>query len=102
MSREEDFPGRVRLTVQVVPNAKRSEVVGMHDDAVKIRLHAPAIEGKANEALIRFIAEVLDLPRNAVQVIHGHTARRKLVDISVPGMMADTARQVLLETIGKQ
>lgn len=92
--------GCLRLAVQVVPNAKRSEVVGMHGDAVRIRLQAQPIEGKANEALIRFIAETLDLPKSAVVISHGQTARRKLVEIAADGMTLDTLRQTLLATFG--
>lgn len=86
----------VRLQVQVMPNAKRTEVAGMHGDALKIRLQAQPIEGKANDALVRFIADVLKLPRSAVSVSHGQTSRRKLLEIVAPAMSAEDVRQVLL------
>ncbi len=57
------LPNGVRLSVRITPNARKNEVVGVLDDALKIKLNAPPIEGRANEALIRFIAEQLDVPR---------------------------------------
>ena len=71
----------VRLAVHVVPNAKKSEVAGPLDDSLKIRLQAPAIEGKANAALIRYLAEALNVPRTAITVTHGLTSKRKLVEV---------------------
>lgn len=86
----------VRLQVQVIPNAKRTEVAGMHGDAIKIRLQAQPIEGKANEALVKFVADTLKLSRSAVSVSHGQTSRRKLLEISAPSMTAEDIRQALL------
>jgi uncharacterized protein len=70
-----------RLIVQVQPRAKRSEVAGRYGDAVKIRLAAPPVDGAANEELIRFIAELLNVPRSSVRISAGLTARRKTVEI---------------------
>lgn len=69
----------VRLAVQVAANAKKTEVVGIADAVLKIKLHAQPIEGKANDALERFIAEQLHVPRTAVSVTHGRTSKRKLL-----------------------
>ncbi len=92
----------MRLAVQVVPGAKRSAVVGMHGDAVKIRLQAQPVEGKANEALIRLIADALGLPKTAVQVSHGHTAKRKLVEITTNTLTLEVVRQALIGMVDKQ
>lgn len=72
------------LTVHVQPGAKRTEVVGEHGDALKIRLAAPPVDGKANDALLAFLAETLALPRREVSLRAGQTSRRKLVDIGLP------------------
>ncbi len=98
MSRKNGRPAQepVRLAVQVQPNAKRSGIVGMHGDAVKIRLQAQPVEGKANEALISFVAATLGLPKSAVSVSHGLTSRRKLLEIAAPHMTPDELRQALL------
>ena len=88
--------GGVRLAVQVMPNAKKSEVVGLLDDAIKIRLQAPALEGRANEALIRYLAEVLDLPKSAVSITHGHTNKRKLLELMGSGLDVERVRAKLL------
>ena len=53
------IPGGVRLAVQIQPNAKKTEVVGVLDDALKIKLQAAPIEGKANEALVRWVASTV-------------------------------------------
>ena len=69
------------LAVKAVPNAPRSKVVGRLGDAVKIKVHAPALEGKANEALCAFLASALALPRRAISVQTGDTSRHKLVRV---------------------
>jgi len=76
------MPNGIRLFVQIMPNAKKSEVIGVLDDALKIRLQAQPIEGKANEALVRFLADLLDVARSAVAITHGHTSKRKTLEIS--------------------
>ena len=72
------------LTVAVIPNAKRSERAGLHDGALRVRLAAPAIEGRANEALIAWLAEQLGVPRRAVVLHHGATSRRKRLELALP------------------
>jgi uncharacterized protein (TIGR00251 family) len=88
--------GAIRLSVQVVPNAKKSEVTGLLDDALKIRLQAQPIEGKANEALIRYLADMLEVPKSAVLITHGHTGKRKTVELHAPGLTVDAVRLALL------
>ena len=82
------------LRVQVVPNAKIDSVVGEHGGAIKIKLRAPAVEGKANAALIRFLAEHLKLPRRAIVLEGGHRSRDKLIRIDELGE-DDVRRQLL-------
>jgi len=74
--------GRVTLTLHIQPGAKKTEIAGLHGDALKIRLAAPPVDGKANEALIGFIAETVGLPRAAVTLKSGQTSRRKVLEIS--------------------
>ena len=64
-----------------MPNAPRDEVAGLLGTAVKIKLHSPPIEGRANEALVVFLAERLGLPRRAVRLERGDTSRHKQVRI---------------------
>lgn len=89
-------PAGVRLAVQVTPNAKKSEVTGSLEDVLKIRLQAPPIEGKANEALIRYIADVLDVPKSAVRITHGHTSKRKIIEVIASHLTVDEVRQALI------
>jgi uncharacterized protein (TIGR00251 family) len=70
-----------RLAVHVQPRAARSEVVGEHGGALKIRLAAPPVDNAANEALVAFVAERLGLPRRQVRLVGGLTNRRKLLEI---------------------
>lgn len=70
----------VDLLVQ--PRAARTELVGLHDGRLKLRLTAPPVDGAANAALVQFLAECLDLPRSALSVASGGTGRRKTVSIS--------------------
>jgi len=67
------------LTLHIQPGAKRTEVAGVHGEALKIRLNAPPVEGKANEALIAYLARQLDIPRARVLLEAGQTSRAKRV-----------------------
>ena len=70
----------VRITVQVVPRASKTEVVGAYgDDALRVRLNAPPVDGKANKELVRFFAEALGVPARAVTLVSGQTGRRKVL-----------------------
>lgn len=73
--------GRVRFSVRVQPRASRNEVVGMHGDALKIRLSAPPVDGAANDALIEFLAEVFAVGHRHVRILAGETSRSKVVEI---------------------
>ncbi len=73
--------GAMTLTVHVQPGAKRSEVAGPYGDALKIRLVAPAIDGRANAALLEFVAQRLGLARSSVELKSGHTSRRKVLAV---------------------
>ncbi|MGE5753742.1 MAG: DUF167 domain-containing protein [Deltaproteobacteria bacterium] len=69
------------LTVHVVPRSSKEEVAGLVEGAVRVRLTAPAVENRANEALVRFLSRVLDVPRRQVEVVAGQRGRRKIVRI---------------------
>lgn len=73
--------GRITLTLHIQPGAKKTEFAGLHGDALKIRLAAPPVDGKANEALVKFVAGVLRLPKSAVNLKSGQTSRRKVLEV---------------------
>jgi uncharacterized protein len=73
--------GGIALTVRVQPGASRDEVVGEVEGALKVRLRAPAIEGRANVALIEFLAELLKRPKSAVRILSGERNRLKRLEI---------------------
>ena len=77
------------LTLHVQPGAKRTEVAGRHGDALKVRLAAPPVEGKANAELMRFLAEAFAVPRRAIVLIRGETARDKVVRVIAPAKRPD-------------
>jgi uncharacterized protein (TIGR00251 family) len=67
------------LKIYVQPGARVSEIAGEHDGRLKIRISAPPAENSANKALIGFIANLADVPRSSVKLMHGHTNRKKTV-----------------------
>jgi hypothetical protein len=70
------------LAIRVTPRARKDEIVEiLADQTIKIRLAAPPVDGKANKALIEFLAKVLDVPRSRVEIIAGASGRDKLVSI---------------------
>ncbi len=88
-------PDGAVLRVRVTPRASRNEVQGVLGDALKIRLQAPPVEGKANEALVRFLAERLDLPLRAITLLSGETGRNKRVRVA--GLSEAAAMERLLQ-----
>jgi uncharacterized protein (TIGR00251 family) len=87
--------GGIRLAVQVTPNAKRTEVLGVVDDALKIKLQAQPIEGKANDALVKYLAGVLKVSRGSVAITHGLTNKRKLLEVTGALTVEAVARLLL-------
>jgi uncharacterized protein len=75
-------PARLQLTVHVQPGAKRTACAGIHGDALKIRLAAPPVDGKANQALIIWLAKTLGCPQNRIEVIRGQTSRHKTLSVN--------------------
>jgi uncharacterized protein len=71
-----------RVRLRVAPGAARAGVVGRHGEAWKVRVTAPAEGGRANEAVVRLLAETLALPRTAVMLVSGHGARDKIVELT--------------------
>ena len=67
--------------VRVQPGASKNEIVGLQEDALKIRISAPPVEGKANKALVQFLAEQLTVKRSQVEILSGHATRRKTIHV---------------------
>ena len=84
----------VVFAVRVVPRASKNEIVGFHGDALKVRLAAPPVEGRANEALIAFLAHRLDVRKSQVEIVAGATSRQKI--IRVIGLSPQELREHLL------
>ncbi|HEX6929898.1 MAG TPA: DUF167 family protein [Gammaproteobacteria bacterium] len=76
--------GDLVLTLHVQPRASRDELVGAHGDALKVRITAPPVEGKANDRLLRFLADAFGVGRSDVQLVAGATGRRKTFRIRTP------------------
>jgi uncharacterized protein (TIGR00251 family) len=86
------------LTIRVTPRSSRNEVSGiLNDGTVKIRLTAPPVDGKANDALVEFLAEVLEVPRSRIEIVAGQTGRDKLV--SILDLDAQTVHERILKKL---
>jgi uncharacterized protein (TIGR00251 family) len=89
------------LAVRVIPRSPRNEVAGILDDGtVKIRLTSPPVDGKANRALIKFLAGLLDVKASQVEIVAGMTGRNKLIVIN--GLGAQYVDEKILNSISKQ
>jgi uncharacterized protein (TIGR00251 family) len=86
-------PSGARLCLRVQPRASRDEITGIAGDAIRVRLTAPPVDGAANEALLRFLADRLDVARSALTLVAGLTARTKVV--VVDGLSAEEVRRRL-------
>jgi uncharacterized protein (TIGR00251 family) len=78
---------RTRLRLRVSPGARKTELAGRHGDGWKIRVSAPPEGGRANDALLKLLAERLRLPRRKLTLVSGHAGREKIVEL--PGIAAD-------------
>lgn len=79
--------GDLILVCHLQPKASKSEFAGLHGDALKIRIQAPPVEGKANTELIKFLAKQFGVSKSAVNIISGELNRHKRVRISQPGKL---------------
>jgi len=77
----------------VIPRARKTELGGVRDDALVVRLAAPPVEGAANEALVDYFAALLRLPRRAVRIVSGERGRRKR--IALAGVTAEAVQQLV-------
>lgn len=84
--------GRITLTLHIQPGARKTGFAGIHGDALKVRLAAPPVDGKANAALVDLVAAALGVPKSAVALKSGHASRRKVLEIAG----ADLARALAL------
>ena len=82
------------LAIRVIPRSSRTRVDGRRGDAILIRLNAPPVDGAANDALIAFLSDVLDVPRRSIAIVGGQTSRDKRV--RVEGIETDAAIALLL------
>lgn len=82
MTREKGQERPAICMFHVQPRAKRTEIVGWHGDAIKIRLTAPPVNGAANEELVTYLADELGLTRSSIEIVGGRTARRKRVALT--------------------
>jgi len=87
-------PQHVTLTLHIQPGAKKTALAGVHGDAMKIRLAAPPVDGRANACLLDFLAEHLGVARRQVVLVSGESARSKRV--RVEGLDAESVRQKLM------
>ena len=75
------MPGGVRLRVHAQPRASRTELAGIHDGKLKVRLAAPPVDGAANLELVRFLAGLLGVPRSSISLIAGTSAKQKVLQV---------------------
>lgn len=87
----------VIVSVHASPRASKNRIEGLHGDALKIRLKAPPVDGKANEALIGFLSDALDIPQRRITLLSGQASRHKRLAIS--GVTLSGVRGVLLSSI---
>lgn len=87
--------GSVTFRVRVQPRAKRTEIAGDHNGALKLRISSPPVDGKANEECRRFLARLLGVSQSAVEIVAGESSKDKI--IRVHDTSADLVRQSLLK-----
>ncbi len=71
----------MQISVQIIPNAKKSEIASWDGSLLRVRISAPAVEGRANKELIRFLADFCDCSQSEIEILKGSTSRRKRLEI---------------------
>ncbi|VGO15267.1 hypothetical protein PDESU_03849 [Pontiella desulfatans] len=89
----EEKDGCLILNVRAVPRASKDGIAGVMGDALKVRIQAPPVEGKANAYLIKFLSKLWKIPRTSIEILSGETGRNKRLCISNP---PDELRAALL------
>lgn len=87
----------LKLTVHATPGAKRTEAAGAHGDALRVRLGAPPVDGKANAALIAWAAKAFGVPKSAVELLHGAAGRQKVLGVRFDSEEALRAAQAQVQ-----
>jgi len=72
----------LELHVRVIPRASKNGIQGLHDGALKIRLTTPPVDGKANQALIKFLSKILKVSKSQIEIVQGETSRTKTLRIN--------------------
>lgn len=85
-------PDGIRIRLKVQPRAARNEIAGPAGDELRVRVTAPPVDSAANEAVLEFLAEILECRRGAVRLVRGQTARHKVVLVSDPALSPEKAR----------
>lgn len=93
-----DASGSLTLRLHIQPGAKKTEIVGLHGEALKIRLAAPPVDGQANAALIAFLAAELGVPKARVELVGGASSRGKRLRVS--GASAEAIARLLAKARG--
>lgn len=94
-----EFQRGVVLSVVVTPRSSKTEIASIDDDAIRVRLNAPPVDGKANEALIKLLAGVFGLSKRDVEILSGSTSRRKRVRVETD-LGAERVSELLQNRIG--
>ena len=95
--KDKDSLPSVTLTVRIQPRASKNEAVRLENGGIKIRLTAPPVDGAANEALVKFLADRFGVAKSQVEIVTGHTSRDKIVQIS--GVSGADAESLLYKEI---
>jgi uncharacterized protein YggU (UPF0235/DUF167 family) len=85
----------------VVPNARKTAVDGLHDGCLRLRLAAPPVEGKANDALLAWVASALRLPKRGARLLRGTASRRKQVEVDLPAASVAAWLDGVLEDVDR-
>ena len=89
---------KARLTLKVRPGARKTEFAGQHGEVWKLHVAAPPVDGKADEAIVRFLAQLADVPAARVRIVTGFTRSNKIVEID--GVDSETLERAILESHG--
>lgn len=83
----------ILLELHIQPQSSKNAVIGLHGSRLKVKIDAPPVDGKANQALIAFFSDIFDLPKSRIELVHGESSRAKT--LFVPGLTQEIAQNAL-------
>lgn len=88
-----EIPGGIKVRLYIQPQSSKNQIIGLHDGALKVKIQAPPIEGKANDEIIYFFSKLLKIPKSQLEILKGDLSRHKT--LAILGISKETFEKII-------